>query len=103
MKTEVYSWRLSVQKKAELETEARRERTSLAKLLDQITADWLTERRNGHADDHAEQAAIKRRIMATVGTIAGPRNGAETAREVVRQRISQRHAEESNRARRRTH
>jgi len=103
MKTEVYSWRLTAQKKAELETEARRDRTSLAKLLDQITTDWLTERRNGRSDEEAAQAALKRRIMKTVGTISGPRNGAETAREVVRQRIMQRHAEESNRDRRRAH
>ena len=101
MKTEVYSWRLSAQRKAELETEARRERTSLAKLLDQITADWLTERRNGHANDEAEQAALKRRILATVGTIRGgdPSRSRRTG-ELVREIIARKHAKESNASRR---
>ena len=101
MKTEVYSWRLSAQRKAELETEARRERTSLAKLLDQITADWLTERRNGHANDEAEQAALKRRILATVGTIrGGDPTRSEHASELVREIIARKHAKESHASRR---
>jgi hypothetical protein len=66
MKTEVYSWRVSAQRKAELEAEARREGTSLSGLLDRATADWLAERRNGNSDDEAEQAAIRKRVMATV-------------------------------------
>ncbi|HEX8817887.1 MAG TPA: hypothetical protein VF753_20530 [Terriglobales bacterium] len=101
MKTEVYSWRLSAHKKAGLETEARRDRVSLAKLLDEITDDWLAGRRNGHQSDEAEQAALRRRVMKTVGTLRGPRNGAETAREAVREHIWQRHLEKTNRARRR--
>jgi len=101
MKTEVYSWRLTAQKKAELETEARRERTSLAKLLDQITADWLTARRNGHADDEAEQAALKRRIMTTVGTIrGGDPSRSERAGQLVREIIARKHAKESHASRR---
>ena len=101
MKTEVYSWRLSAQKKAELETEAHRERTSLAGLLDQITADWLAERRNGHPDDEAAQAALKRRIMATVGTIrGGDPTRSERASELVREIVTRKHAKESNASRR---
>jgi hypothetical protein len=100
MKTEVYSWRVSAQKKADLEAEARREGISLAKLLEQVTAHWLSARRDARNGDEAEQAALKRRVMATVGTISGPRIAAETAREVVQRRIRQRHAEESNAARR---
>ncbi len=46
MKNQVYSWRISAQKKAELESEARREGTSLAQLLELITADWLQEQRS---------------------------------------------------------
>jgi len=64
MKTEVYSWRLSAERKAALEEEARREGTSLSSLLDRVTADWLAERRNGRADDEAEQTAIRKRAMA---------------------------------------
>lgn len=100
MKTEVYSWRLSAERKAELESEARRERTSVSSLLDRITSDWLAERRNGH-DDEAEQAAIRKRVMATVGTIrSGDPTLASRAREVVRERIVRKHAQESHASRR---
>ena len=103
MKTEVYSWRVSAQKKSELESEARREGTSLAKLLDDITAMWLRERRNGRNGEEAEQAALRRRVMATVGLIrSGDPTLATRAREIVRERIVRKHAEES-RASRRNH
>jgi|SRR5580700_490154 hypothetical protein len=97
MKTEVYSWRLSADRKAELEAEARREGTSLSALLDRVTADWLDERRNGHSDDEAEQAAIRKRVMATVGTIRGndPTRSARTS-ELVREIIYKKHIKESN-------
>jgi len=98
MKTEVYSWRVSAARKAELESEARREGTSLAGLLDEITGKWLAGRSNG---DGAEQAALRRRVMASVGTIrSGDPTLATRAREIVRERITRKHAEESNAARR---
>jgi hypothetical protein len=97
MKTEVYSWRLSAERKAELEAEARREGTSLSGLLDQVTAEWLAERRNGHSDDEAEQAAIRKRVMATVGTIRGnDPTRAERASELVKEIIYKKHVKESN-------
>jgi hypothetical protein len=103
MKTEVYSWRLSAARKAELESEARQEGISVSKLLEQITGDWLTQRRNGHSDDEAEQAALRKRVMATVGTIrSGDPTLATRAREVVRERILRKHLQESH-ALRRTH
>ncbi len=101
MKTAVYSWRVSVGRKAELEEEARREGTSLAQLLDQITAGWLHHRRHARNGDEAEQAAIKRRVMATVGTIrSGDPTLSTRAREVVRERIVRKHAKESDAPRR---
>jgi hypothetical protein len=97
MKTEVYSWRVSAQRKAELEAEARREGTSLSALLDRVTADWLAQRRNGHSDDDAEQAALKKRVMATVGTIhGGDPIRSERASELVREIIYKKHLKESN-------
>jgi len=97
MKTEVYSWRLSAERKAELEAEARREGTSLSGLLDKVTADWLAERRNGHSDDEAEQAALRKRVMATVGTIRGnDPTRAERASELVKEIIYKKHVKESN-------
>jgi hypothetical protein len=102
MKTEVYSWRLSADRKAQLEEQARREGTSLSALLDRVTAEWLAERRNGQADDEAEQAAIRRRVMSTVGTIRGedPTRSERTS-ERVREIIYKKHLKESNALKRR--
>ncbi|MGH9544268.1 MAG: hypothetical protein ACRD23_03540 [Terriglobales bacterium] len=91
MKDQVYSWRISAQKKAELESEARREGTSLARLLEQITAEWLQEQRSSRNDDPEEQDAIRRRVMATVGTIRGgdptrSRRAGELVREIIRKK-----------------
>jgi hypothetical protein len=97
MKTEVYSWRLSAERKAELEAEARREGASLSALLDRVTADWLAQRRNGHSDDDAEQAAIRRRAMAAIGSVAGgDPTRSERASELVREIIYRKHVKESN-------
>ena len=104
MKDQVYSWRISAQKKAELESEARREGTSLAQLLEQITADWLQGQRKSRNGDEKEQAALRRRVMATVGTIrSGDPTLSTRAREIVRKRIAQKDVEESNAQRRRSH
>src|ERR1700690_796943 len=97
MKTEVYSWRLSAERKAELESEARREGTSVWGLLEPITSDWLTEKRNGPDDDEAEQAAIRKRAAAAIGSLRGgdPTRSAR-ASELVREIIARKHAKESN-------
>ena len=92
MKTEVYSWRLSAHRKAELESEARREGASLARLLDQISSEWLAERRDRDAENDAEQAAIHKRVMATVGTIrGGDPTRSQRAGDLVRAIIQQKH------------
>ena len=101
MKTEVYSWRVSAEKKAELESEARRAGKSLAGLLEQITANWLEERRKSRKGEEAEQAALRKRVMATVGTIrSGDPTLSTRAREVVRERIARKYERESNAPRR---
>ena len=90
-------------RKAELESEARREGTSLAQLLEQITENWLEERRRGRNGEEAEQAAIRKRVMATVGTIrGGDPTRSERASELVREIIRKKHQKESD-ASRRTH
>jgi len=90
MKTEVYSWRVSAQRKADLETEARREGTSLAGLLERITDNWLRQRRNG---DEAEQAAIRRRAAAAIGSIVGgdptrSSRASQLVEEILRERYA---------------
>jgi hypothetical protein len=96
MKTEVYSWRLAAERKAELEEEARREGTSLSSLLDRMSADWLAERRTGHADDEAEQAAIRKRAMGAIGSVRGgdPTRSARSS-ELVSDIIARKHEKES--------
>jgi hypothetical protein len=98
MKTEVYSWRVSAQRKAELENESRRKGTSLAGLLDQITADWLQERRSGRSGDDAEQARIRKRAEAAIGSIAGgdPHRSSQASqrvREILRKRYGRQRAD----------
>lgn len=101
MKSAVYSWRLSPDRKAELEDEARRDGKTIAGLLEEITADWLRQRRNGRRNDDAEQEALRKRVMATVGTIrGGDPTRAERARELVREIILQKHLKEVNASRR---
>lgn len=101
MKTEVYSWRVSATTKANLESEARRQGTSLAELLEKIAADWLQERRASRNGEEAEQSALRRRVMATVGTIrGGDPTRSQRARELVREVIRQKHEKESNASRR---
>jgi hypothetical protein len=96
MKTEVYSWRLSADRKAALEDEARRDGVSLSALLDRIAADWLAQRRNGHPSDDAEQAAIRKRAMAAIGSIrGGDPTRAERSSELVREIIARKHEKES--------
>jgi len=98
MKTEVYSWRVDAIRKADLESEARREGTSLAGLLDRITAGWLRQRRNG---EEAEQARIRKRVMAAVGTIRSEDpTRSKRASELVREIIRQKHEKESVASRR---
>jgi len=102
MKSAVYSWRLEPEKKADLEAELRRDGTSLSSLLDELTTDWLRHRRNGHVDDEAEQAAIRRRAAPAIGACAG---GDPTASgrssELVSEAIYQKYLKETNASSRR--
>ena len=92
MKTEVYSWRVSAQRKAELESEARREGRSMAKLLDVITGDWLKGRRNGRNGDDAGQAAIRKRALAAIGSIrGGDSTRSSRASQLVRESLRKRY------------
>src|SRR5258708_13210166 len=101
MRSKVYSERVSTGSKAELEREARREGTSVGELLERITADWLQERRSSRNGEEDEQAALRRRVMATVGTIrGGDPTRSQRASELVREIIRQKHARESNASRR---
>ncbi|MDA1316155.1 MAG: hypothetical protein O2968_22775 [Acidobacteria bacterium] len=91
-KTEIYSWRLSLETKTALEREARRERVSFATLLERITQEWLTEQRAANGSDAPEQARLHRAAAAAFGTIRGgnPRR-AETAKQTIREKLKRRY------------
>ena len=97
MKTEVYSWRLSADRKVELEAEARAEGKSVAQLLEEISATWLAERRSSRSGNDEEQAALKRRIMKTVGTLrGGDSTRSARSKQLVREVIRSKYEKELN-------
>ena len=61
-----------------------------------MTADWLAEQRNAHSEDHAEQAAIRKRAMSAIGAVQGgdPARSARTS-QLVREIIARKHEKES--------
>lgn len=97
MKTEVYSWRLSAELKADLEEQARSESKPMSALLQELASDGLRARRNGRSNDANERAALLKRVMRTVGTIrsADP-NLASKVKETVRARIARQHTKIPN-------
>jgi hypothetical protein len=102
MKTEVYSWRLSPEKKMELEAEAKREGKSVAQVLEEISTEWLHQRRNGRDEDEAEQERIWKQAMKAIGSIRGgdPKR-AERSKLRVRQIIREKYERERERNARR--
>jgi hypothetical protein len=90
-KSEVYSWRVSPALKASLEDAARRERSSVARLLEKIVEDHLRENRAASDDD--EQERIRARVRRFGGAIAGSDpTRASRVSELVRARLLRKHA-----------
>ncbi len=86
MKTEVYSWRLSVELKDELAEQARRRKSSMADLLQEIAREWLTERRGG--GDAGEQKRLHAAARRCFGTIELAHSGtAANVRRIVGERL----------------
>jgi|ERR1700687_139060 len=97
MKTEVYSWRVSAQKKLELEMEARREGKSVAQLLDEISSQWIEERKSSRPLDDLEQERIRKRVLALAGSYSGgdpqrATKASERVREILRERYGRKRA-----------
>jgi hypothetical protein len=94
MKTEVYSWRVSPEMKADLEAEARRQKISLSALLDKIAGDWLRKHRKRILDEEAEVARIRAAMEKCIGSIAmggGPYTN-EKVRAVIGEQLARKHA-----------
>lgn len=85
-KSEVYSWRVSPALKARLEDAARREHSSVARLLEKIVQDHLHERHE--ATDDEEQERLHARVRRFAGAIAGndPTRSSRVS-ELVRARL----------------
>jgi hypothetical protein len=93
MKSEVYSWRVSAQRKADLEAEARSEGASLAELLDGVTAAWLAARRGTRIGEEAEQQRLQALAGESFGAISGgDLHRSARTRETIRQRLQSHHA-----------
>lgn len=90
-KSEVYSWRLEPELKDALENTARRESTSVSRLLDRIVGEWLTDRAASDADEE-HQRALHAAARKTFGTVSGlGPYSAERLREIVRRRLEERY------------
>ena len=94
MKTEVYSWRVSPERKAALEDEARRQGQSLAELLEKIAGEWLESQQSAREDEEIEQRRIRSAAVSSIGFLSsGDPHRAKNARELIRQKLRQRHSE----------
>ncbi len=86
-KSDVYSWRISPATKGALEVEARRAGTTVAALLDRITAEWIQSSRRNVAD-REQQERLHAGVRKTLGSIAGRNpSRSEQAKALVRQRL----------------
>ena len=91
-KSEVYSWRLSVETKSALEETARQKQSSVAELLDQIVSDWLASQQ-ALAADEAEQQRLHEAALKTIGTVRGnDPDRASDAKTLLRAKLAQRRA-----------
>jgi hypothetical protein len=91
-KTQVYNWRIDPDVKSDLELSARRQKTSVARLLDRIVTDWLRQ-----DSTNGNEAEIQQRLHAaadkTLGTISGGESlRASEVKERVRARLKRNHA-----------
>jgi hypothetical protein len=88
-KSEVYSWRLAPDLKAQLEQRARQEGVGLAALLERISREWLRAKAAASSEDEREQARIKAAAMRAIGTVDGDDpERSERVRERVRARLA---------------
>jgi hypothetical protein len=89
MKTTVYSWRVSLERKAALEELARKQKRSVAELLDDAVGRLLQEQAAREHDDEA-QRRMRDAAKRAIGRIAGgDPHRAERARVSVRERLAQ--------------
>ncbi len=90
MKTDVYTWRLSRELKADLEREARLRNKPVSSLLDLAVREWFERRTLEPADDEV-QTKLHAAAKASFGVISsGPPRRSENVRKDVRKRLRRR-------------
>jgi hypothetical protein len=89
-KTEVYSWRIDADTKAELQRAAKRSNQSMSGLLDRIVRKWLDAHRN--SADAAEQKRLHEAASKYIGVLhGGTPYSAEATRLVTRERLARKY------------
>ena len=92
-KSEVYSWRVAPETKAALEHAARRERSSIGRVLERVVHEWLGARGQSGDSEETEQARLHAAAARNFGTIRGGNpHRSEQARVLIRQRLVHRGA-----------
>jgi predicted transcriptional regulator len=90
MKTDVYTWRLSRELKADLERQARLRDRPVSFLLELAVRQWLERTMREPADDDA-QAKLHAAAKASFGVISsGHSDRSESVRKNVRKRLRRR-------------
>jgi predicted transcriptional regulator len=93
MKSTVYSWRVSEERKAALERLARRQKRSVAELIDSAVVRLLQED-PGHEGDAELQRKLRRAAAPAIGRIAGgDPERATQARSRIREKLLRRRRE----------
>jgi hypothetical protein len=89
MKTTVYSWRLSTDRKAALEHLARKQKRSVSELIDQAVVRLLAD--DSDAEGEALQRKLRKAAGEAIGRIAGgDPNRAAHARARIREKLKRR-------------
>lgn len=91
MKTEVYSYRLTLGRKTELQKAARRRKVKIAQVLDLAVDEWLARNAFSVSDDE-EQKRLHAVADRWIGSIhSGKRDGSTRVREIVRASLAEKY------------
>ncbi len=69
MKTEVYSWRLSMTLKRKLSAQAKLKNTTIGALLDEAATEWIARQSEAKRQEQEERKRIMKAAEAFFGTI----------------------------------
>lgn len=93
-KSEVISWRLSPELKAELEAAAQSQDSSVSSLIESVIRDWLESRPAMAEGDQREHDRVTRELDMCIGAVAGTGVSAtnEVVRRVIKAKLKAKHA-----------